>query len=156
MEIELNKEQYHKLLEITYITDWVLNAYRLGQGTEQFMEEFSTLQQVLFAKADRFGYQDYVKLDIENNQYFLTAEFDKLMESKDGAFSYIDQFEEHLFWEALCERLARRDIESEIGCEEFSSKNPFERYSLLEQLTSKYHHEFKKNGLQNLKIADQD
>ena len=74
------------------------------------------------------------------------------MEEENGAFQYIDEFEEYIFWDSLCERLARRDIEKEIGCEKFLALNPFERYRMLEDLMEKYHKEFALNGLANLHI----
>ncbi len=153
IKIQLTKEQYRKILDAIYISDWVLNSCRLGQGNDEFLNEFSQLEQTLFSMANDFGYGSFVQWDQENKQYFLTAAFDQAMEEKNGAFRYIDEFEEHIFWDALCERLARRDIEEEIGCEKFSAMDPFERYKLIEELMQKYHQEFSANGLENLHIV---
>lgn len=156
LQINLTKEQYRKILDAIYISDWVLNSYRLGQGRERFLDEFSQLEQSFFALAEDFGYGDFVEWDNEAKQYFLTMAFDQAMEAKGGSYHYIDEFEEHIFWEALCERLARREIEEQMGCKEFAAKSPFERYRLIEELTVKYHTEFKKNGLKNLRIQKED
>ncbi len=44
---------------------------------------------------------------------------------------FIDEFEEDSFWEKLGSNLAKRDLISEIGFQQFENMEPFDRFQEL-------------------------
>jgi len=48
MELKLNKEQYEKLLELVYLGNWMVNAYR----TDDYLEEYSDVVSHIFSQAE--------------------------------------------------------------------------------------------------------
>jgi len=51
MELKLNKEQYKKLLELVYLGNWMVNAYR----TDDYLEEYSDVVSNIFSQAEAAG-----------------------------------------------------------------------------------------------------
>lgn len=82
MIIELNKEQYRKLIKMVYIAEWVVNSYRTSE--EEY--EFTDIEQHIYSYFNNFDCGDLIEYDEEQEMYFPTSDMD------DGQMPYVDEF----------------------------------------------------------------
>ncbi len=153
MQIELLKKDFRKLLEVFYIADWVLTAFRTSGDEEPYLQEYSAIEQKIFTLAKDYGYADFVELDKESGLYHPTRIYEDSMEGEHGSIKYLKEFETDLFWDELSQRLARRDIVEQLGKDRFMQMDPFERFQVIEELAEKYTQEFLDNGLEHIRIC---
>ena len=46
MELNLSREQYEKLLELVYLGNWLINAYR----TDDYLEDYAEVVSLVFSQ----------------------------------------------------------------------------------------------------------
>ncbi|SHI56314.1 hypothetical protein [Desulfofundulus thermosubterraneus] len=146
VKINLNREEYELLIEIFYIADWVLNAYKTTEDDE--IDRYRDLEQKILSRAKEFGLQNIVEWDPSMRVYQYTREF----EENNPAMEFIEDFEEDTFWDELVERLSMRDLVEEYGEESVMEMDVFTRLEKLDKYRVKYLEEFEKNGLQNVQV----
>ncbi len=66
---------------------------------------------------------------------------------------FIEEFEEDVFWDALANKLAWRDLVQQEGVEVVEKMEFVERGTKLMDLESWYQEEFTENGLTNVKVV---
>ncbi len=143
MKLELTREQYEKLLELVYLGNWMINAYR----TDDYLEEYSELVSHIFSKAEEAGLQGKAVKDEMENKYLPSYEFEESLQD------FISEYDGFCFWEELLNRLAERDALKEFG------STPLDKIDLEEFLNKKsfylrrYEQELEENGLQNFQIV---
>ena len=147
MKINLTKKEYRLLLDVLQIADWVMDSYHVDPPEET--QPYRELAQKFFAQAEEYGCQDLVEYDSATDTYYPAGELDfegdwrKLM----------DEFVDFTFWDELMERLAERDVIHEIGIEQYSEMEPFDRADKIGEVVEKYANEFEENGIKNIRIA---
>jgi hypothetical protein len=146
MKIHFSKREYQKLLEILYITDWVLHAHQEKRTDET--KEFQELEQKIMAMAKECGAGDAVETNNATGNYFLSRNFIK----EQQCLAPIEAFENATFWEELLERLARRDFIRRYGEEAIRKMTLEERFTKETAILQMYDHEFSQNGLNNIYI----
>ncbi len=143
MNLELTREQYEKLLELVYLGNWMVNAYR----TDDYLEEYSELVSYIFSRAEEAGLQGKAVKDEMENKYLPSYEFEESLQD------FISEYDGFCFWEELLNRLAERDALKEFG------STPLDKIDLEEFLNKKsfylrrYEQELEENGLQNFQIV---
>jgi len=87
--------------------------------------------------------------DERYESFFPTAEY----ENQDTDRPFIEEFEEEVFWEELCNRLGQRDLLKEKGIQKVKEMDPIERMTAEDKISEKYNKEFIENGIKNLIIS---
>lgn len=125
MKINFTKKEYQTLLEMVYVTDWILHAH-LEKETEKTNETkiYQELEQKILAAAQDFGMENLVACNEKSGANFLSKEFTNNHE----ILKHIDKFENATFWEELIERLARRDFIKTYGEEAILQMSISERF----------------------------
>jgi hypothetical protein len=148
VKINITKKEYHNLLDILFMADWIINAFAEDDRPEA--KEYRDLEQKFFSFAKEYGVDDLIELDTQDGQFYPTRK----MEDKTRAMDFINEFEEETLWDELIERLAMRDLVekhgSEITTSVYEDKNTFMK---LQNLQDKYVKEFKNHGIKNLRIT---
>lgn len=146
MKINFTKKEFQALLDMMYITDWVLNAHedpeKLGNA------EYRKLSQKILTQAQDFGLEDMV----ETNDAGYAMPSKKFVDTTQ-AMQLIEKFENATFWEELLERMGRRDFIREYGehaIREMSLTERFEKEMVFQQW---YDREFGDHGLEHLEIV---
>lgn len=139
IEVKFSEDQFEKLLKLVSIATLVLNAFR-----EDAMEEFLDIEQYLYAKAEDEGLKNLYEYDEE------TGSFVPSEEVEDEIFEYLENYNEEMFWQTLCTRLAIRDLEKELGQSKVEKMEFKERIKRLAPIFESYADEFEKNGVENL------
>jgi hypothetical protein len=82
MNIELNKDQYRKLIQLVYIGEWVVNSYKENQEDYRFTD----IEQYIYTFYKQFGCSDLIEFDEETDMFLPTADMDEKM------LEYIDEY----------------------------------------------------------------
>lgn len=139
MKINLTKEEYQTLLEMIYLSDWVLHAFTSDSKDEN--KNHKILQKKLLALHKEIQAEDLLA-------QFQSNEFDEYMHA-----NYLEKYNENVFWEMLIDQLAFRDLTKKIGMDAFNKLDPLEKIEKIEVFREKYAKEFEKNQLDNVKIT---
>ncbi|MDR2734502.1 MAG: hypothetical protein LBC99_07665 [Spirochaetota bacterium] len=143
MTLELNNTQFENLMKLAWLGNWIINANR----TETF-EEYEQALQLVLSRAAEAGLENSVEKDEECGAYFPTDDFEEYLQS------FVDEYAEENFWDALVERLAERDIEEKYNAAQIEAMAAPARIDLWEKFEERYLAEFEKNGVGRLRIAD--
>jgi hypothetical protein len=146
MKIDLTKEEYRNLIDMLYIANWVMNAFK--SETEPEMDKYQQLQQKIYARAQEAGMANLIEFKEELQTYYETEEF----EEESSCHEIIDEYDNNQFWDRLVEELTVRDLHAELDARKIKEKDAdsyFERFSAIQK---KYTKEFEKNGLNNLML----
>ncbi len=133
MQIELTELEYRRLLDMVYIGNWVLNAYR---GTDR-ITDYDYMQAKMFAYAPAHGMKSLTEL-----RFGLPVPSRKFVDG--GIHEAICDYEDAVFFEILAEELARRDLNI-FGPVETETPE-------LNQRIQEYLREFELHGIDNISL----
>jgi len=143
MDLNLTREQYEKLLELVYLGNWLINAYR----TDDYLEDYSDVVSLIFSQAEKAGLEDKTVKDEMGEKYLPSFDFEESLHD------YIGEYDSFCFWEELINRLAEREAIKEFG------SRPLDKIDLDEFLEKKnkylrvYEQEVEENGLKNFELV---
>mgnify|MGYP003385644942 CR=1 FL=1 len=140
MNLPTNPDELKKLVELAYLGEWLVNAHH----DNEFQDETATAAvQKLFEAAKLKD----IEQDAETGNYYLeTAWSDRLFEQ------YILDYDEHVFWDELVERLAQRDLARERGVAIDQITRDEDIRELL-PLEERYRRELEEHGVERLDLA---
>ncbi|MDF2460838.1 MAG: hypothetical protein K0S68_241 [Candidatus Saccharibacteria bacterium] len=139
MQVHLDPDQYRKLVELAYLGEWVINAHH---DTDYQDDQATSAVQALL----KAGPVEGIGRDDETGEYFLEADWvERLYDD------YILDYDDHVFWDELTERLAARDLARERGV---SPDDILRDDDLMElrPLEERYRQELEENGVERLDI----
>jgi hypothetical protein len=140
IKIELTHDEYRKLIELTYLGEWFVNAHH----DAEFQDETATeiLQQVL-GSHDLAG----VGRDIETGNYYLDNEWSERLFDQ-----YIIDYDDHVFWDELTERLAQRDLarKRRVPVEQINRDDDILELKPIEE---RYRRELEASGIDRLELG---
>jgi hypothetical protein len=145
MEIDLSRDEYKSLIEMMYIADWVMNAYKTEKDPST--EQYAQLEQKIYSLADQMGHHHLIEYDEELAEYFPTTLLDE-----GPAMQYIDEYDNDTFWDELTERLVERDLFRQVGEERLRRMTVEERLGAEDPLRDKYGPEFEEHGIENVEL----
>lgn len=134
----MTKDEYKTLLEMIYISDWVLNTFN-GEEEEE-NKNHKKLKEKLLLLHKEVDAKDLLK-------EFDSTEFDEHMHE-----NFIEKYNYNVFWETLIDQLSYRDLAKEIGMDAFNKLDPMDRVERLEEFREKYGREFEKHQLENVEV----
>lgn len=140
MNIELSPEEYSKLVELVYLGEWVINAHH---DTEYQDDAASQVIQRVLAAAPAGA----VAKDDETSEFYLDSDW-----VEDVYDKYILDYDDHVFWDELTERLAQRDLARIRGVSP-DEINRDDDLLELRPLEERYRNELEDNGVDRLEIS---
>jgi hypothetical protein len=147
MKINYTKKEYRLLLDMVEIAEWVLNAHKTASSDE--IKKYSNLYQKILSYAKDMGFENLIVYDKDLDGYYATAEYEESEHMR-----YIEEFEDDVFWDALPNRLAVRDLVKQVGEKKYTEMEFEERAKKLLELESIYYTELAENGIDNLQFAN--
>ena len=133
MNLELTEKQFRRLLDLTYIGNWILNSTR---GDQRF-RDYDEVESLLFGRAILEGMPSLAELyqgEIVPSQAFVEG----------GIHEAILEYENNVFFEILAEDLARRDMDDAPIDES--------NYAELASRIDAYINEFEEHGTDNILV----
>jgi len=146
MKIDITEKEYGILLDILYISDWVLHSHKIGMPDET--EGYRNLMQRLYSYAKDLGYENLIEYSAHHEEFVPTREY----EEKNDSMELIEEFENDTFWNELIERLVRRDLIRQEGKDKLLNMGVKEILEKEEPFRKMYSAEFEKNGLEYINI----
>lgn len=141
MKIHFTKKDYLLLLDMIYLSDWIMHAHEVGI----ISNDYKALRKKILSYFKEMGADD--RIEYVNDNYYETKEYDELLHEK-----FIEPYDQENFWEELAEQLASRDAIKAVGMEAFKKMDWLERMDEIDKAKEKYQEEFEKHGIENLKI----
>jgi len=141
MKINFTKKEYKTILEMIYISDWVLNSFPV----EEKHENHKSLRKKIFSFYKEMQAEELIEDD--EDEFYETAEFEDNIQKK-----YLEEYNQNVFWESLIDQLSYRDLIKEIGPKAFADLDVVERMQKLEKFREIYTKEFEQHQLDYVKI----
>jgi len=104
LEATFSKDEFRRILILTYLGEWVVNAERSKDSLTEYSE---TLDQMLH-HAHKMGLDEYVAWDKETGK--IQPSF--LLEEEGRKF--MAEYEDKFFLSELADRLSQMDVESSL------------------------------------------
>ncbi len=142
MTKQLNSKEYRKLIELAYLGEWMINAHH---DTEFQDDSAATILQHLLTEHP----QPDVGRDAETGEYFMNNEWLESLYDK-----YILDYDDHVFWDELTERLAQRDLAKQRGVS-IDEINRDDDLLELRPIEERYRSELEDNGVERLEITSE-
>jgi hypothetical protein len=140
MDLKLTPEEYLKLIELAYLGEWMINAHHDPEIQDDVAS--LALQRLLTA-----GPPAEASRDEETGLYYLATDWiERLYDT------YILDYDDHVFWDELTERLANRDLARQRGVDSDDIDRD-EDLSELRPLEEKYRQELEDHGIDRLGIS---
>ncbi len=144
MKVSFTQKEYSRLLELVHLGLSVAGARPDDPAT--MPERYADLSQKVFGLAETFGCADLVEVDV-NGQFF---PHEKLTEGV--AREKMEQFLEEVFWGDLANRLAERDLRSELGATKLTEELSDSEADRLAEMEDAYYREFETSGVDHLVV----
>jgi len=146
MKISINKKEYRLLLDMLYLSDWMLNSYK--EGVEEKEAPYKLLRKKLLSYYKEMGAEDIVEYSKEFDDYFEVRKYDETIHDR-----FIDPYEANVFWDELIHQLAKRDVINAVGGRaSYHAMELEERISKVSAAEEHYANEFEIHGLDYLKV----
>lgn len=138
MNIQITENEVKHLLNALSIYEWVTNSPH--EESDPGVDEFC---QSLLQKLSTAGVKEPIQKEDGN---FTVSEpfFQELFES------YIEPYNDNVFWTDLSSELAQRDLELEYSPKEVQGLKPEDVEKRLNRAMQEYDEEFEKNGVDRL------
>ena len=146
MKLTLTKDQLRDLLALTYLGEWVANAYE--QQRKRFL--LAHTEQLVYKASAENGCANWVEHDPKQKLFRPTAAMEKSL----GPL--IDIYDENAFWDFLAERLAERDLLQARGHDAVHEMSDKDYDEALKPYLEKWWAELDDHGLDRLTAPDSD
>ena len=142
MKFDLTEAEYRELVRLAYLGEWLINAPHDPEDEDE-------LASLAFQRLLAIGRSlPEIDQDAETTEYFIKAKV------SDGYYDdHISDYDDHVFWDELCERLAARDLAAQrhVNPEMIDRE---EDLAALRPIEDKYRAEFEHYGIERLEIED--
>lgn len=140
MNAKLTLDQYKKLIELAYLGEWMINAHH---DTEYQDDDATAAMQALMSAHTLPG----IGRDAETKEYYMETDWIERLYDR-----YIIDYDDHVFWDELTERLAQRDLARSRGVN-MDDINRDDDLRELRPLEEHYRDELEEHGIDRLDIS---
>ena len=141
MNLNLEPDEFRKLIELAYLGEWVINAHH----DTEFQDDSASLvlQKLLAAEVS-----EDIGQDPETGEHFIQTGWAERLYDQ-----YILDYDDHVFWDELTERLAQRDLARlrDVSLDEINRDDDLLELRPLEE---RYRTELEDNGVERLELRD--
>jgi hypothetical protein len=138
MKVTFTTKEYARILELAYMGLRVASSD--SETPDILPERYADAAQKLFALATPFGCADLVE-EVAEDEYQPSEKLET-----GSVLQKLARFTEDAFWRELVERLAERDLRSELGATKFTEELNEEEEKRLEEIEDSYWREFESKG----------
>ena len=146
MKISINKKEYRLLLDMLYLSDWMIDSYK--EGPKEQEDPYKALRKKILSYYKEMGAEDIIEYSKEFDDYFELREYDEAIHDR-----FIDPYEANVFWDELIHQLGKRDVINAVGGRaSYYALDIEERISKVSVAEEHYANEFEIHGLNYLKV----
>jgi len=143
MNLTLNENEYRRLMVMTLLGEWVINAIR----KEPDLDYEETASKV-YEQVKGTPMEELTAFDLNSNTFIPSEEFDEECQAM------LDEYDEKTFWEELTGRLVERDLFASHGERAVRSMRPEQRTRIAADIAKAYTKVFEEEGLERLQITE--
>jgi hypothetical protein len=147
MKILFSKKEYRLLLDMMYLSDWMMNSHH--SDPELHNQEYSALRKKILSYHKEMGLEEIIEYSSADDEYYELSDYEDELQEK-----FIEPYEDEVFWDELSDRLAERDLIRKIGVDKFEAMDVFDRVNKTEEIRERYLLEFERHGLERIQAAD--
>ena len=147
MKIHFTKKEYLILVDMLSLSDWMMHSHE----TDNKHNEYKVLRKKILGYFKEMGAENRIEYSNKLDNYFETESYDTEIQEK-----FIDPYDEETFWEALIDRLGKRDVINQMGVDAFEKMDWLERAEIISEVCDSYANEFSQQGLKNLQIRAEE
>jgi hypothetical protein len=140
VNIKLESDEYRKLVELAFLGEWLINAQHDDEHQDDDAER--VLGHLLAA-----GPIEGVDKDEETGEYFISTDWVERLYDE-----YILDYDDHVFWDELTERLAARDLANLRGVS-VDDVNRDDDLLELKPIEEHYREELESHGVERLHVT---
>lgn len=148
MKINFTKKEYRVLLEMLYISDWVISSHVTEIDPNK---DHGALRKKILSHYKEMGAADIVEYNKDHDEYYEMVDLEDHMQEE-----FLDPYNYSFFWDELIDSLARRDFIKEVGSVKYSQMEPLERATGTDKYKSLYANNFEEFGLKNLHLISEN
>jgi hypothetical protein len=141
MKIEMTTDQFRQLMKLVYLGKWMATSHH-----EITDESISDIEQVLLLQAKKYGLDDMIAFDSEENKYHPSDQMEEEMEP------LIQLYDDFTFWDELAWQMAERDFARKFDQAQLLCMTADEIFREKNTLADKYFDEFSENGVENFGV----
>jgi len=145
LQLNVTPTEFAEMLRLAYLGEWVVNSQHAGEHQD---ERAARALQLLLALGERLS-PDVIDRDAETGQFFVRPELAERWQDE-----YVADYDDHIFWQELAERLAERDLAAQLGVD-VTELDVEEQVAELRPLRERYWREFDDNGLERFIVGDE-
>jgi hypothetical protein len=144
MALPFKPNELRKLIELAYLGEWVINAHHDPEHQDEAAQ--AVWQKLLSQSSTTEG----VGQDIETHDFYIDEAWTERLYNE-----YVADYDDHVFWDELTERLAQRDLAKSRGVasEEIVREDDVLQLKPLEE---SYRVEFEHHGVDRLSMDEVD
>ena len=142
MTLTLTDEEYSRLMMLSFMGEWMINAIRKDPDPE-----YEDVASKIYSFARGTPSEDQVVFDSDLGDWVPTEAFEE------NAQAMIDQYDDTTFWEELTARLTERDLVETHGERAVGGMRPDQREREISAIAKDYTREFEEQGLARLRIV---
>ena len=142
MTLPFDDNEQRKLVELAYLGEWLINAHHDPEHQDESAR--AAVQQLLAQVKGLEG----IDKDVETGDFYLDEAWTERLYT-----AYIADYDDHVFWDELTERLAQRDLarNREVTIDEIDRD---EDLAALKPLEEAYRHELEHHGIDHLELGE--
>ncbi len=134
-------EEYRRLMMLTFLGEWMLNAIR--KDPDPAYEDTASK---IYSFAQGTHLEGLVAFDEEGESWVPSEAFEN------EAHAMIDQYDDKTFWEELTARMTERDLIKAHGERAVRGMRPEQRVRAASSIAKAYTREFEDQGLDRLRV----
>jgi hypothetical protein len=140
LQLGITAEQFAEILRLAYLGEWLVNSQHDAEHQD---DSAGQALQVLLELAAQLS-PDAVGRDEETGRYFVREELARAWQER-----HVADYDDHIFWQELAERLAERDVAGQLGIS--ADTLDVEEYAAqLRELRERYWSELDQHGIERI------
>lgn len=143
MTLTLKEEDYRRLMTLTYLGEWVVNATRKEPDAA-----YEAVMDKVYAGTQGTPLESLASYDDQGLIWNPIEAFEE------EAHTMIDEYDDKTFWEELTGRLTERDLLEEHGERALGGMRPDQKERLASAIAKDYTKEFEEYGLDRLGFSE--
>lgn len=149
MKIEFTESEYSKLLDMLFLSEWIMDAFKVEDDDETKTSKYRELRKKIMSYVKNTKVKDKVIYDGDLKEHFFTLDQTDKMHDE-----FINQYNADVFWDGLGNELTIRDMKEESDRDPSKRDLPKEEFfKKYEVLRNEYEEEFDINGINNLRLV---
>lgn len=148
MKFDVTKQEYLELIKLLFLGEWMCNAYKISPEINAALE---SLRYTFFSQYKEMGAEQYINHNEQFDDYF---ENEKL--GSELYATVITDYNNHMFWEELINRLAERHMIECYGQDIFESMMDDNKFDELDGYKEHLAKLFSIKGLDCIQILNDD